>query len=198
MPSSRGSNSPRNQTCISCITGGFFTHWATWEAQFFLWEKLNISNQIPQSQSSCSVPIVLLLCHTEPCLLEVEQAFVSPISWWHHFNHGSRHRGRAWCLTPVELLPESGTGRQQGPEVREGPGTQEREKAKQSLGSRLPGAWQAWGPEFYILETCVTSSKFLNLLRYLICKNVFLFGEFPGGPVIRIWCFQCHCLGSIP
>ena len=91
-----------------------------------------------------------------------------------------------------------GTGRQQGPEVREGPGTQEWEEAKRSLGSPLPGAWQAWGPEFYILETCVTSSKFLNLLRYLICKNVFLFGEFPGGPVIRIWCFQCHCLGSIP
>ena len=22
--------------------------------------------------------------------------------------------------------------------------------------------------------------------------------EFPGGPVVRIWCFLCHGLGSIP
>ena len=28
---SSGSSRPRDQTCISCIAGGFFTHWATWE-----------------------------------------------------------------------------------------------------------------------------------------------------------------------
>ena len=35
MPSSRESSQPREQTyvsCISCIAGAFFTHWATWEA----------------------------------------------------------------------------------------------------------------------------------------------------------------------
>ena len=32
MLSSRGSSWPRNRTCISCIAGGFFTHWTTWEA----------------------------------------------------------------------------------------------------------------------------------------------------------------------
>ena len=35
MPFSRGSSQPRDQThvsCISWITGRFFTHWATWEA----------------------------------------------------------------------------------------------------------------------------------------------------------------------
>ena len=35
MSSSRGSSWPRDWTgvsCISCIAGGFFTHWATWEA----------------------------------------------------------------------------------------------------------------------------------------------------------------------
>ena len=33
MPSSRGSSQYRDQTCISCITGRFFTNWATWKAQ---------------------------------------------------------------------------------------------------------------------------------------------------------------------
>ena len=35
MPSCRGSSQPRDGTsvfCISCVEGGFFTHWATWEA----------------------------------------------------------------------------------------------------------------------------------------------------------------------
>ena len=32
MPSSRGSSWPRDQTRISGISGRFFTHWATWEA----------------------------------------------------------------------------------------------------------------------------------------------------------------------
>ena len=35
MPSFRGSSQPRDQThvsCISCISSGFFAHWATWEA----------------------------------------------------------------------------------------------------------------------------------------------------------------------
>ena len=34
MPSSRGSSQPRDQThvsYVSCTTGGFFTHGATWE-----------------------------------------------------------------------------------------------------------------------------------------------------------------------
>ena len=33
MPSSRGSSQPREWTQVSCITGGFFTIWATREAQ---------------------------------------------------------------------------------------------------------------------------------------------------------------------
>ena len=32
MPFSRGSSWPRNRTRVSCITGGFFTNWATREA----------------------------------------------------------------------------------------------------------------------------------------------------------------------
>ena len=35
MPSSRGSSQLRDQThisCISCIAGAFFSHWATWKA----------------------------------------------------------------------------------------------------------------------------------------------------------------------
>ena len=34
MPSSRGSPQPRNWTQVSCIAGGFFTIWATREAQY--------------------------------------------------------------------------------------------------------------------------------------------------------------------
>ena len=34
MPSSRGFSWPKDQTCISCIAGGFFTCWAPWEAQY--------------------------------------------------------------------------------------------------------------------------------------------------------------------
>ena len=34
MPSSRGSSQPRDQTQISRIAGGFFTVWATREAQY--------------------------------------------------------------------------------------------------------------------------------------------------------------------
>jgi len=33
FPFSRGSSWPRNQTRVSCIVGGFFTSWATREAQ---------------------------------------------------------------------------------------------------------------------------------------------------------------------
>ena len=34
-PSSRGSSRSRNRTWVSCITGGFFTNWATREAPIF-------------------------------------------------------------------------------------------------------------------------------------------------------------------
>ena len=33
FPFSRGSSQPRDQTQVSCIAGGFFTSWATREAQ---------------------------------------------------------------------------------------------------------------------------------------------------------------------
>ena len=43
FPFSRRSSQPRDQTQVSCIRGGFFTSWATREAQlfffFYLWEK---------------------------------------------------------------------------------------------------------------------------------------------------------------
>ena len=46
MLSSRGSSWPTDQTrvsCISCIAGRFFTHWATWEALSVCYLQLNIS-----------------------------------------------------------------------------------------------------------------------------------------------------------
>ena len=41
--SSRGSSQPRDQTrvsCVSCIAGRFFTHWATWEDYYSKAESL--------------------------------------------------------------------------------------------------------------------------------------------------------------
>ena len=35
-PFSRGTSQPKNQTRVSCIAGGFFTSWATREAQYNL------------------------------------------------------------------------------------------------------------------------------------------------------------------
>ena len=45
MPSSRGSSRPRDRTCISCTSGRFFTHWATWEAPG-LWLSCSLSGQL--------------------------------------------------------------------------------------------------------------------------------------------------------
>ena len=36
IPFSRGSSQPRDQTQVSCVGGGFFTIWATREAQMIL------------------------------------------------------------------------------------------------------------------------------------------------------------------
>ena len=41
MPSPRGSSQPRNQTGVSGIAGGFFTSWATREAQMTLKEVIS-------------------------------------------------------------------------------------------------------------------------------------------------------------
>ena len=42
FPFSRGSSQPRDLTQVSCIAGGFFTSWATREAQICIW--LNENN----------------------------------------------------------------------------------------------------------------------------------------------------------
>ena len=36
IPFSRGSSQLRDGTHVSCIAGGFFYHWSTWEAQVFV------------------------------------------------------------------------------------------------------------------------------------------------------------------
>ena len=40
MPSSRGPSWPRDWTHVSCTAGGFFTHWATWEAWIYVYIEL--------------------------------------------------------------------------------------------------------------------------------------------------------------
>ena len=41
FPFSRGSSQPRDRTQVSCISGGFFTSWATREAQVQWLMKIN-------------------------------------------------------------------------------------------------------------------------------------------------------------
>ena len=49
---SRGSSQPRNQTKVSCIAGGFFTSWATREAQYlFIKQLLDKKNQEKETES---------------------------------------------------------------------------------------------------------------------------------------------------
>ena len=58
MPSSRGSSQPRDWTQVSCIAGGFFTIWASREAQYLYsypiwidrWEK-DYSGKVSRAQS---------------------------------------------------------------------------------------------------------------------------------------------------
>ena len=44
IPYSRGSSQPRDQTQVSCIAGGFFTSWATREAQIII-QPIIVNNQ---------------------------------------------------------------------------------------------------------------------------------------------------------
>ena len=62
MPSSRGSSSPRDQTCISCTAGEFFNHWATWEAQ-----KEVMANKFSSVQFSSVAQSRLTLCNPMNC-----------------------------------------------------------------------------------------------------------------------------------
>ena len=62
-PFSRGSSRPRNRTGVSCIAGGFFTNWATREAEQELREQAGASAVVPTSApSTVSRPV-------QPCLL---------------------------------------------------------------------------------------------------------------------------------
>ena len=70
VPFSRGSSQPRDWTQVFCIAGGFFTSWATREAQLF--EELLKSRtwnfglkedwiQIPKSLLQCSLLLSFML-----------------------------------------------------------------------------------------------------------------------------------------
>ena len=51
VPFSRGSSQSRNRTQVSCIAGGFFTNWATREAQ--IWQEVfSIHSSFPSSQQT--------------------------------------------------------------------------------------------------------------------------------------------------
>ena len=47
IPSSRASSEPRDQTQVSCIAGGFFTIWATREAQYWSAQPIPSLGELP-------------------------------------------------------------------------------------------------------------------------------------------------------
>ena len=53
FPFSRGSSKPRDQTQVFCITGGFFTSWATRESQYT--EYITWSAGMDESQAGIKI-----------------------------------------------------------------------------------------------------------------------------------------------
>ena len=51
FPFSRGSSQPRDWTQVSCITGRFFTSWATREACLYLWKVTNWHPSLLQKEN---------------------------------------------------------------------------------------------------------------------------------------------------
>ena len=106
MPFSRGSSRPRDWTCTCCISyiaGGFFTHWATWEAHlshimnnsfFFYWSKIALQC----SASFCYLTTWTSYLYTNvPCL--------EPPS---HSNPHPTHLGQHWAeLSAKQQAPSS-------------------------------------------------------------------------------------------
>ena len=75
-PFSSGSSPPRNRTRVSCIAGGFFTSWATWELPYQRqWNSFH-SPQLHTESASCLGNVHSLednlpdnlTCLPEPCL----------------------------------------------------------------------------------------------------------------------------------
>ena len=63
MPSFRGSSGPRDPTHISCIAGGFFTHWVTWEALWVLgmtWKTTAVDSH-PRNLPVAPRPVILFI-----------------------------------------------------------------------------------------------------------------------------------------
>ena len=61
FPFSRGSSQPRDWTQVSCIAGGFFTSWATREAQKYWVGSLSLLQQIFPAQESPALQVDSLL-----------------------------------------------------------------------------------------------------------------------------------------
>ena len=63
ISSSRSSSWPRDWTCVSSITGRFFTHWNTWEALTIFWSLLklmSIESVMPSNHLILCSPLLLL------------------------------------------------------------------------------------------------------------------------------------------
>ena len=56
MPSSRGSSQTKDRTQVSCIAGGFFTVWATREAQEWSGQPIPSPGDLPNSETELGFP----------------------------------------------------------------------------------------------------------------------------------------------
>ena len=63
IPFSRGSSQPRDWTHVSCNAGGFFTIWATREAQWALGNLFSSSQPANKELTNCKSCKVFLPCH---------------------------------------------------------------------------------------------------------------------------------------
>ena len=85
VSSSRGSfPQPRDQThisCVSCIAGGFFTHWATWEVYFILTRSCSAwTERINKTGPMKFLPLPCHLLSYAVCYLTIDfMIFRSPV-----------------------------------------------------------------------------------------------------------------------
>ena len=115
MPSSRGSSWARNWTSVSCITGRFFTHWATWEIH-----AKSTNPRLNMCSSDTLLPffvhVTFPLFHTSSLtpiqLLYLTRFLRTCLTWFFSFPGGSVGKEPACNAGDLGLIP--GLGRSPG------------------------------------------------------------------------------------
>ena len=104
MPSSRGSSQYRDQTCISCIAGRFFTNWATWKAQLLYYYLLKKKKKLPASSWSP--------CPSWDCPLHSTAAYIPQRFVGLPAHHASPESPGLWMRGPDSAHWTTGCGKE--------------------------------------------------------------------------------------